>query len=83
MISADLLSSGDAARALGISKMTLLRAARRGEIVPTLRTPGGFLRFHPDDVSTYARRLSEWQPGPAHALADGDRPPPAGDGGHT
>jgi len=43
-----------AARRLHISKMTL----RRGEIAPTVRTPGGDARFHVADVDRYARQLA-------------------------
>ena len=43
---------------LGISKSTILRAVRQGEIMPARRTPGGFLRFWVADVATYNRQLS-------------------------
>jgi len=52
------LTTGAAARRLHISKMTLLRALRRGEIVPTVRTPGGYARFRVADVDRYARQLA-------------------------
>ena len=51
------LSSSAAAQTLGISKCTLLRAVRRGDIVPAQRTPGGYMRFRAADVSAYAARL--------------------------
>src|SRR5947209_7896542 len=53
-----LLTTGEAAQRLGISRHTLLRAVERGEITPSLRTPGGYLRFLPDTVEVYAHRLS-------------------------
>jgi excisionase family DNA binding protein/PAS domain S-box-containing protein len=53
-----LLTTGEAAQRLGISRHTLLRAVERGEITPSLRTPGGYLRFFPDTVDAYAHRLS-------------------------
>jgi len=52
------LTSGQAAARLGICAKTLLRAVGRGEITPAYRTPGGFVRFWPDDIEVYARRLS-------------------------
>jgi excisionase family DNA binding protein len=52
------LTTGAAARRLHISKMTLLRALRRGEIAPTFRTPGGYARFRVADVDRYARQLA-------------------------
>src|SRR5919199_5685559 len=57
-----LLTTGEVAQRLGISRHTLLRAVERGEITPSLRTPGGYLRFLPDTVEAYAHRLS-----PPHA----------------
>ncbi len=47
---------GAATRARGISDATLHRAARRGEIIPVMRAPGGFARFDNGDVSTCAAR---------------------------
>jgi len=55
---ADYLTTGAAARRLHLSKMTLLRALRRGEIAPAFRTPGGYARFHVADVDRYARQLA-------------------------
>src|SRR5579885_2348741 len=52
------LTTGDAARLVGVSRFTLLRAVRRGEITPAQRTPGGYLRFDPIDVAAYAGRLT-------------------------
>jgi len=52
------LTTGAAARRRHISKMTLLRALRRGEIAPTVRTPGGYARFHVADVDRDARQLA-------------------------
>src|SRR5918912_241520 len=57
-----LLTTGEVAQRLGISRHTLLRAVERGEITPSLRTPGGYLRFLPDTVEAYAHHLS-----PSHA----------------
>src|SRR5438067_13876725 len=57
-VEGSLLTTGEAAQRLGISRHTLLRAVERGEITPSLRTPGGYLRFFPDTVDAYAHRLS-------------------------
>ncbi len=53
-----LLTTGQAARCSGISRHTLLRAVRRGDLAPALRTPGGAHRFRAADVAAYARRLA-------------------------
>ncbi len=52
------MSAGTAVRRLGISRMTLWRALRRGEITPVFHTPGGYARFRAADVAIYARRLA-------------------------
>jgi diguanylate cyclase (GGDEF)-like protein/PAS domain S-box-containing protein len=52
-----LLSTGEAAHQLGVSRFALLRAVRRGEIAPDRRTPGGFCRFDADTVAAYASTL--------------------------
>jgi PAS domain S-box-containing protein len=61
-----LISTGVAARWCGISRHTLLRAARRGELPPAGRMPGGGLRFYVDDIEAYADqlRLGSQQAGP-------------------
>src|SRR5581483_12497925 len=55
---ASYLTTGHAARRLGIAKATLLRAMRRGAITPAAQTPGGCFRFRQDDVDAYARQLA-------------------------
>ena len=42
---ARLVSTGEAARLLGVSQPTINRAVRRGRLRPTLTTPGGHRRF--------------------------------------
>src|SRR5450759_1586911 len=59
------ISTGEAARRCGISRHTLLRAARRGDLLPAWCTPGGHLRFRAADVETFAARLA------LHAAAAG------------
>jgi len=68
-----LLSTGEAARRLGLTRHTLARAVRRGALRPALRTPGGAYRFRAAAVDAYAQHLT----GAAAALAD---PVPVADG---
>jgi excisionase family DNA binding protein len=51
------LSTSEAARWLGISKSTLIRAVRRGEFQPTFMTPGRHLRFRIAELDAIKRRL--------------------------
>jgi excisionase family DNA binding protein len=51
------LTSGRVAKLVGVSKGTVLRAVQRGDLVPTMRMPGGSLRFLPAAVDTYAHTL--------------------------
>jgi len=48
---ARLISTGQAARLLGVSQPTLNRAVRRGRLRPTLTTPGGHRRFDSAELS--------------------------------
>jgi len=48
---ARLVSTGEAARLLGVSQPTLNRAVRRGRLRPTLTTPGGHRRFDSAELS--------------------------------
>jgi len=59
------LSSAQAARRLGMSKCTLLRAVHRGDVAPARQTPGGAFRFLPADLDTYAQGLSSRRRGGA------------------
>lgn len=51
------LSTSQAARWLGISKSTLIRAVNRGDIQPAFRTPGRHLRFTFDELKAIKHRL--------------------------
>jgi excisionase family DNA binding protein len=51
------LSTSEAARWLGISKSTLIRAVNRGDIQPAFRTPGRHLRFSLQALDEVRRRL--------------------------
>lgn len=59
------LSTSEAARWLGISKSTLIRAVNRGEIQPAYRTPGKHLRFTPEMLHEIRRQLE----GPTREVA--------------
>ena len=48
---ARLITTGEAARLLGVSQPTLNRAVRRGLLHPTLTTPGGHRRFDSAELS--------------------------------
>jgi len=58
-VEAPYLSSSQAARRLGRTKGTLLRALHRGALTPASRTPGGAFLFRAADVDAYARQLAE------------------------
>lgn len=51
------LSTSQAARWLGISKSTLIRAVNRGDIQPAFRTPGRHLRFTFEELKEIKQRL--------------------------
>jgi len=48
---AKLVSTGEAARLLGVSQPTLNRAVRQGRLHATLTTPGGHRRFDSAELS--------------------------------
>jgi excisionase family DNA binding protein len=54
----ELIGTGQAARVLGVTKPTLLRAIERGWLRPVLVTPGGHRRFRRSDL--IAVRTSGW-----------------------
>src|SRR5438105_10159780 len=51
------VSTSEAARLLGISKSTLIRAVNRGTIQPAFRTPGRHLRFTAEALEEVRQRL--------------------------
>ena len=65
------LSSAQAARRLGVSTRTLLRAVHRGDVTPARQTPGGALRFLPSDLGAYTRSLSSRRRGAANGQTRG------------
>ena len=48
---ARLITTGQAAKLLGVSQPTLNRAVRQGRLRPTLTTPGGHRRFDSAELS--------------------------------
>ncbi len=52
-----LLTTSAAARWLGISKSTLIRAVQRGEIQAAFRTPGRHLRFTVHELEAIKQQL--------------------------
>ncbi|HEX5121059.1 MAG TPA: helix-turn-helix domain-containing protein [Pseudonocardiaceae bacterium] len=54
-----LVTTAEAARALGINRGTLARWARDGAVVPAVTTPGGQYRWDMDDLR---RQLRENRP---------------------
>ncbi|NHD17890.1 MULTISPECIES: helix-turn-helix domain-containing protein [Actinopolyspora] len=54
-----LLTSGELARALGISHRSITHYAKTGQLDPALTTPGGQYRWELDDVKRQLRELNE------------------------
>jgi excisionase family DNA binding protein len=50
-----LATTGEAARAVGVSHRSLVRWAQEGTVTPAWRTPGGHLRW---DIDQLRRQLS-------------------------
>lgn len=67
-----LLTVGEAARALGMCRTTLLAAEESGQLVPA-RTPGGHRRYDPADLDRFLGRAhTPAAPPPAAAAATPD-----------
>ena len=54
-----LISTGAAARLLGLSQHTVIRACREGRLEPDEVTPGGHRRFSEDRISRLAPHVGE------------------------
>jgi DNA-binding transcriptional MerR regulator len=54
-----LLTTAQAARALGISTRTLVRYAEKGYVQPAMVLPSGHRRWVVDDIRRQLRQLSE------------------------
>ncbi|WP_433556208.1 helix-turn-helix domain-containing protein [Pseudonocardia xinjiangensis] len=52
-----LLSTKQAADALGLAERSLSRWAREGRLTPTIETPGGQFRWDLEDLRTQLRAL--------------------------
>jgi excisionase family DNA binding protein len=52
-----LLSTGEAAQALGLNSRSISRWAKEGKITPALVTPGGQYRWNLDDLREQLRSL--------------------------
>ncbi|PXY21444.1 MerR family transcriptional regulator [Prauserella muralis] len=53
------MSTGEAARAIGVERSTLARWARDGRVTPARRTVGGQYRWNLDDLERQVDEL--WQ----------------------
>jgi excisionase family DNA binding protein len=56
---ADLVSSKEAARLLGVSQQTLNRAVREGRLRPAAVTPGGHRRFAASELADSRRDVAQ------------------------
>ena len=54
-----LLTTAQAAKALGISRRTLSRYAMDGQLKPTLVLPSGHYRWDLDDIRAQLQRMRE------------------------
>lgn len=59
MVRKRLLTSGQVAAELGLSRSAIARYAREGSITPEVITPGGQYRFDLDRVREELRQLAE------------------------
>jgi excisionase family DNA binding protein len=53
----ELLTTGQAAQLLGVSKPTVVRAVQRGMLRPALVTPGQHRRFRRDELMAFRSRI--------------------------
>jgi DNA-binding transcriptional MerR regulator len=58
-MAARLVSTGEAARALGMDRRSLQRWAKDGLIEPDAVTPGGHMRWDVERLRTDLRRLAD------------------------
>lgn len=71
------LTVGEASRALGMSRTTLLAAEESGLLVP-IRTPGGHRRYEPAELDRFLARHRVARHRPAPVAASGGPPAQAG-----
>jgi hypothetical protein len=62
MTSRPTVPTGDAARAVGVSRATLSRWKREGKVTPASTTAGKHLRWDIEDLRAQLRRLSDPPP---------------------
>lgn len=62
LTSADLVSTAEAARQLGVDRSTLARWAGAGDVVPAQRTRGGHMRWDVDQLRTQLEALGVISP---------------------
>ena len=62
---AGMISTGQAARLLGVSQPTVIRAVQHGRLEPDKITPGGHYRFTPERILAWQRRSNQ---GPVWSL---------------
>lgn len=67
----ELLTTGEAAALLGVSKPTVVRAVKRGLLRPALVTPGQHRRFYRDDLLAFRASILAF---PAEAMSLAGRP---------
>ena len=67
-MSGPLVTTGDAAKAIGVGHSTLARWWQEGSVVPALVTPGGHARWDIDDLREQLRALRRGN-GPASGQA--------------
>lgn len=70
-----LVSSGDAARHVGVSRSTLNRWIDAGVITPARRTVGGQYRWDLDELDRQLAALERGDAGPPFAPGLADAPP--------
>ncbi|TMC51180.1 MAG: helix-turn-helix domain-containing protein [Chloroflexi bacterium] len=66
----EFLTTGEAARLLGVSKPTVVRAIQRGLLQPALVTPGQHRRFRREDLLSFRDRCLSFSGGNAAAAAE-------------
>nr|WP_232292717.1 helix-turn-helix domain-containing protein [Saccharopolyspora erythraea] len=54
-----LISTGELAKTLGLSRSSIARYAADGRLTPALITPGGQYRWDLDDVKDQFRKLAQ------------------------
>lgn len=69
-----LVSSGEAAEAVGIPRSTLHRARKAGKLIPAEQTPGGHTRWDLDDLRRQVSAMHDPRPSPGYVRPLSDTP---------